>query len=319
MATYTPGIDISHHQGLFGWEAWIAKHSLGFAFVKASEGLHTGDAQFARNWRKLRELGITRGAYHFPHPDQNPTAEADHFLAAVHAVEAARPGVDLLCLDHENAATGASPAHAAAWARTWLARVEDQTGIRPVLYTYLDYAHHGFCDGLGDWPLWIADPSSTKAPRVPKPWTSWVMWQTGERGVDFDQFHGTPAQLTAFAASTNLRAHHAPAKTPTRTAPPRTPAHPPAPARKPVVSLAVVRRAANTHGRHDQVLLIQKALAVEMGLNYSSGPGVFGPHTKAAYAAWQRHRGFTGRQANGIPGLKTLTQLGQRHGFTVTA
>ncbi|MGW3686524.1 hypothetical protein [Streptomyces sp. NPDC005125] len=38
----------------------------------------------------------------------------------------------------------------------------------------------------------------------------------------------------------------------------------------------------------------------------------------AAYAAWQRHLGFRGSSADGIPGTASLTALGVKHGFAVT-
>ncbi|MEU5043139.1 N-acetylmuramoyl-L-alanine amidase [Streptomyces griseorubiginosus] len=51
-----------------------------------------------------------------------------------------------------------------------------------------------------------------------------------------------------------------------------------------------------------------------------AGDGSFGSATVTAYGAWQRHLGYTGTDANGIPGSKSLTQLGKKSGlFTVVA
>ncbi|MFD4524897.1 N-acetylmuramoyl-L-alanine amidase [Streptomyces sp. NPDC058470] len=51
-----------------------------------------------------------------------------------------------------------------------------------------------------------------------------------------------------------------------------------------------------------------------------SGDGSFGSKTVAAYAKWQRHLGYTGDDANGIPGKITLSKLGSQTGlFTVVA
>lgn len=51
-----------------------------------------------------------------------------------------------------------------------------------------------------------------------------------------------------------------------------------------------------------------------------AGDGSFGSTTVKAYAAWQRHLGYTGADANGIPGHTSLTQLGTNTGlFTVVA
>lgn len=51
-----------------------------------------------------------------------------------------------------------------------------------------------------------------------------------------------------------------------------------------------------------------------------AGDGSFGSTTVKAYAAWQRHLGYTGTDANGIPGSTSLSQLGKNTGlFTVVA
>ncbi|MFF7550955.1 N-acetylmuramoyl-L-alanine amidase [Streptomyces canus] len=51
-----------------------------------------------------------------------------------------------------------------------------------------------------------------------------------------------------------------------------------------------------------------------------AGDGSFGTTTVAAYAKWQRHLGYTGVDANGIPGRASLSKLGDRTGlFTVVA
>jgi peptidoglycan hydrolase-like protein with peptidoglycan-binding domain len=67
-----------------------------------------------------------------------------------------------------------------------------------------------------------------------------------------------------------------------------------------------------------QVGLVQKALRAE-GLYTYSVDGKFGTNTKFAYAAWQRRCGYTGAAADGSPGIKTLTLLGNKYKFLVTS
>ncbi|WP_427924673.1 N-acetylmuramoyl-L-alanine amidase [Streptomyces sp. cg40] len=51
-----------------------------------------------------------------------------------------------------------------------------------------------------------------------------------------------------------------------------------------------------------------------------AGDGSFGSTTVAAYAKWQHHLGYTGAEANGIPGKISLSRLGDRTGlFNVVA
>ncbi|MFF7947032.1 N-acetylmuramoyl-L-alanine amidase [Streptomyces griseorubiginosus] len=51
-----------------------------------------------------------------------------------------------------------------------------------------------------------------------------------------------------------------------------------------------------------------------------AGDGSFGTRTVDAYARWQRHLGYSGTAADGIPGRTSLAKLGDRTGlFTVVA
>ncbi|MCI3246281.1 N-acetylmuramoyl-L-alanine amidase [Streptomyces spinosisporus] len=56
-----------------------------------------------------------------------------------------------------------------------------------------------------------------------------------------------------------------------------------------------------------------------LGKTYA-GDGSFGSTTVTAYSKWQRHLGYSGKDADGIPGKASLTQLGKSSGlFTVVA
>jgi hypothetical protein len=68
------------------------------------------------------------------------------------------------------------------------------------------------------------------------------------------------------------------------------------------------------HAQAD-VLLVQKALKVKYPeFDYSSGPGLYGPLTIVQYAAFQRSLGYTGDDADGVPGIVSLTQLSAETG-----
>jgi lysozyme len=177
------GIDVSSYQGKVDWDGWKRK-GLGFAIAKATEGRTIRDSQFARNWSELRRVGLVRGAYHFAHPANDATTEADFFLGTVRP-EGLESG-DLLVLDLEQT-DGRSASHVASWARTWCSRVAKAVGCDPVVYTFLSFAEEGNCAGLGAYPLWIADPSRTAGrPRVPAPWQRWLLHQYDVDPVDAD-------------------------------------------------------------------------------------------------------------------------------------
>ncbi|MGX1548586.1 N-acetylmuramoyl-L-alanine amidase [Streptomyces adustus] len=100
-------------------------------------------------------------------------------------------------------------------------------------------------------------------------------------------------------------------------------------ASKPRVDLSRLVRAAKTDpgARQGHVTYMAGTNLVEAALvrlgylgRAFAGDGSFGSTTVAAYAKWQRHLGFTGADANGVPGKVSLTRLGDTSGlFTVVA
>ncbi|MER6485738.1 peptidoglycan-binding protein LysM [Streptomyces virginiae] len=102
---------------------------------------------------------------------------------------------------------------------------------------------------------------------------------------------------------------------------------PPAPS-TPSVSLAAVIRAAQRDPGLPQggttsaadVRPVEAALQREglLSATYAKD-GSFGSLTRTAYAGWQRRLGYSGSDADGIPGKTSLTKLGQKYGFGVRA
>ncbi|MDQ0943261.1 N-acetylmuramoyl-L-alanine amidase [Streptomyces sp. V1I1] len=98
---------------------------------------------------------------------------------------------------------------------------------------------------------------------------------------------------------------------------------------KPVVDLSKLVAAAKldppkrgTPISYYGVKTVETALVGEGLLHRELADGHYGTATKTAYAAWQRSAaggGFKGADADGIPGKESLTRLGKRRGFTVTA
>lgn len=175
------------------------------------------------------------------------------------------------------------------------------------------------CEGWDDLQAWVHSwgvpnawpmgrPTDFTSHRSASTWASKGGWYGHSQVPEND--HQDPGSWPAFAGATEGTK-------------PSTPA-------KPKVSLAHVVYAA----RHDpaaaqghttyktEVLLVEKALKAEGLLPGQYVDGSFGTKTVTAYARWQRSPaggGYTGADADGIPGEKSLKLLAARHGFTVTA
>jgi peptidoglycan hydrolase-like protein with peptidoglycan-binding domain len=97
-------------------------------------------------------------------------------------------------------------------------------------------------------------------------------------------------------------------------------AHPSKPLAGKTVDLSNLVMAARTAGRDGgdySVEAVQRALNYEFGGVDLKVDGIFGKATKDRYAAWQRRLGFSGNDANGIPGLTSVTKLGDKYGYRV--
>lgn len=68
---------------------------------------------------------------------------------------------------------------------------------------------------------------------------------------------------------------------------------------------------------NNSILIMQKALKSEVGLNYSSGPGIYGPATKAAVKKLQERLYGKGPDSDGFVGLSTARWLAAKYKFDV--
>jgi N-acetyl-anhydromuramyl-L-alanine amidase AmpD len=93
----------------------------------------------------------------------------------------------------------------------------------------------------------------------------------------------------------------------------------PAPKPKPVQPKPVVKLSdLKPRQKNASVATVQKALQKEVGLAPQATP-LFNAATRAAYKKWQKSLGYTGADADGIPGRASLLKLGKKNGFTVKA
>jgi lysozyme len=195
------GIDISHYQSRIDWDV-VAAQDIHFAFVKASEGVSLRDSLFALNWEEMKRVGIRRGAYHFFRPSIPAEAQARNFIAQVKMEYGDLPPV----LDVE-VLEGSSKVQLITGIRTWLYLVEIQYGVRPIIYTSINFYNRYLAGHFPDHHFWVAR-YNRRAPRLACG-RSWLFWQYGNQGrlegiagdVDFNVFNGSLTDLEALCAT----------------------------------------------------------------------------------------------------------------------
>lgn len=205
MATLN-GIDIS------SWQTGIDLSAVpaDFVLVKATEATNYVNPDCDRAFQQAARAGKLLGIYHFARPG-DARAQADFFISKCKGYI----GRAILVLDWEANAIPLGP----AWAKAWLDRVYQVTGIRPLIYMSASVT------GEYDWTavvkanygLWVAAYALgyqridgyrvPSGPKGVKHWPSAVIWQYTSSGrlpawggnLDLNIFYGDRAAWAKYA------------------------------------------------------------------------------------------------------------------------
>ena len=196
------GVDIS------SWQALGTGDGYDFVVVKATEGGCYVDPMCDAHYQRAKSQGQRRGVYHFARPDLNPNdaiAEADFFVDNCQGY--VKDGI--LVLDWECAVWNVS------WAKQWLDRVKERTGVKPLIYMSASVVNGYDWSSVAnaDYGLWIAGyPNDYNVPNPPKPsedylpysigaWSFAAMWQysSSAGSLDKDIFYGDAGMWNAYA------------------------------------------------------------------------------------------------------------------------
>lgn len=201
------GIDISKWQSGIDLSAVNAD----FVIVKATEGIGYVDKSCDGFFQKALSLGKKLGFYHFARPTNDPVREADFFYNNCRGYF----GKGIPILDWESGNTSN-----VAWAKRWLDRVYQLSGVKPVIYMSESVvnANNWSAVAAADYGLWVAKyrdnnpdynynmANAGSRPKV-KWWKFYCMWQWTSTGrlngyggyLDCDVFYGDQSTWDAYA------------------------------------------------------------------------------------------------------------------------
>lgn len=191
------GVDVSSIQGTIDFVA-LAATGVEFIICRCGVGNNGHDSMYASNIAGATAAGLKVAAYHFVFPLPTTPSEPSRSPAAQAAAHFAAAGnVPVVACDLEWpvqgdwAKWGCSAAQICQWVTEYLQEYERLSGVRPIVYTYPNFAQ---CIKLPasfaqTYQLWIASYESS--PAIPAPWTDWVLWQdSGGTGANAGHLPG---------------------------------------------------------------------------------------------------------------------------------
>ncbi len=192
------GIDVSTYQEDIDWQKVNTindQFPIDFVFIRATMGEKSIDDKFSRNWSKIRNRAILRGAYHYFRPNENSVKQAKNFIRKVQLHPGDLPPV----LDIEEHPKQQSMDSLKVGLKRWLDGVEAHYKVKPILYSgdkfYSDFLEKEFAN----YTLWIANYNFW----IENPKEHWAFWQFSEKGsvagirgnVDLNIYNGKITEL----------------------------------------------------------------------------------------------------------------------------
>lgn len=169
------GIDVSHYQGNIEWSDVAGDANVRFAYVKATEASTLRDSHLERNLRGARAAGIPVGVYHFFSPTAPVNEQLCNFLGSVKPQD-----IDLIPIIDVEKRGRAPLATFNSRLRTFLQRVEEVYGVKPVIYTGMNFYNRYLVGQFTQYKFMIASYSDDIPQLLDEP--RMVLWQFTAEG-----------------------------------------------------------------------------------------------------------------------------------------
>ncbi len=198
------GLDVARYQGRIDFDAARAGGTH-FVYIKSTEGKDYIDPNFHDNWRRARESGMARGAYHFMTWCSLASEQAAWFVANVpNDPDALPPVLDLEWNNHSSCKNRHGREDVLEKVRVMLQAMERHTGKVPVIYTDMNF-HRDILEGeYFDSSFWLRSTAAEPHHKYSgRPFLFWQWTQTGTMSgvnteVDRNAFYGSEGEWVSF-------------------------------------------------------------------------------------------------------------------------
>lgn len=174
------GIDVSHYQGNIDWAEVAKDENVNYVYLKATESSSLVDNTYQRNLNGCKRHHLPVGVYHFFSPTASAESQLSNFSATVNPKDQ-----DLIpIVDVEKVSKNNVPAFRKRL-KTFLEGVERMFGVKPLIYTGVNFYHKYLMGEFSDYKYMIARYDEEMPEfRDALPYILWQFTQSGRiRGI----------------------------------------------------------------------------------------------------------------------------------------
>ena len=155
------GIDVSQYNGNINWAKvktqTKTKDPIKFVVIRSTVGTDV-DRQYKKNYTEAKKQGFIVGSYHYYRPNENSTLQFENFKKTVKLER----GDIIPVVDIEVASTVQSMESLKKGLRNFVTLVEQEYGVKPIIYTKLSMWNNYLQKDFADCQLWIAAYSTSR-------------------------------------------------------------------------------------------------------------------------------------------------------------
>ncbi len=175
---YIKGVDVSSYQEDVDFKK-LKDQGIEFAFIKATEGSSHRDKSFAEKWQAAKDAGVTAGAYHYFSYASSGKTQAENFISTVGDLKGRLLPVVDMELTPDEVINPPEKADVVRGLKAFTAVLEEEYGIKPIIYSREDYFKKYLADDFADYPRWI---TNVFFPVFIESGDNWIFWQYNDRG-----------------------------------------------------------------------------------------------------------------------------------------
>lgn len=155
------GIDVSQYNGDIDWVSVKSqkktKDPIIFVIIRSTVGVDK-DSRYNQNYAGAKKNGFIVGSYHYYRPNENSAKQFENFKSTVHLER----GDVIPVVDIEVNSTVQSMNSLKVGLRNFVNLVEQEYGVKPIIYTKLSMWKDYLQQDFSDCQLWVAAYSTQR-------------------------------------------------------------------------------------------------------------------------------------------------------------